>query len=117
MELGKLFGNQTAAKALLFLTRYEEGTAKEISDAFGISKTQVYLQLVKLEDSGFISSRPVGNQRLYFFNPRLVIKGELRSLLEKYIETSMPREGNEDFFLLRRRSRSRGKPLGGVYER
>jgi DNA-binding transcriptional ArsR family regulator len=116
MELDKLFGNQTAAKALLFLARYGEGTAGEVASVFKIPKTQIYLQLVKLEGAGILTSRMIGNIRLYYFNPRSPLKNELRALLEKYIEVAMPIEDNQDFYLLRRRPRSKGKKLGGVYE-
>jgi DNA-binding transcriptional ArsR family regulator len=117
VEIAKLFGNLTATQALMFLARYEEGTAKEISDAFKVSKTQIYLQLVKLESAGIVSSRPMGNQIIYYFNPRSPIKNELRQLLEKYIETSMSKDQYKDFYLVRRRGRSRGKTLGGSYAR
>lgn len=117
MDLAKLFGNQTAAMALIFIARYEEATVGEISTVFKIPKTQIYLQLQKLEEAGIVTSRILGNMRLYSFNPRSPIKNELRSLLEKYIESNMPREDYKDFYLIRRRPRARGKPLGGVYER
>ncbi|WP_051026317.1 winged helix-turn-helix domain-containing protein [Bdellovibrio bacteriovorus] len=117
MMLDKLFGNQTAASALLFLARYEEAAISEMAKAFHVSKTQLYQQLTKLEDAGILSSREIGNLRIYFFNPRSPIKNELRALLEKYIDTNMPKESNPDFYLIRKRPRSRGKKLGGAYER
>ena len=117
MEIGKLFGNETASKALLFLARYQKTTASEIASVFKISKTQVYLQLVKMEKAGILSSQMLGNQRLFKFNSRSPIKNELQSLLEKYIEAEMPIDRYKDFYMVRRRSRSRGKTLGGAYER
>lgn len=116
MELAKLFGNNTAAMTLIFLARYEEASVGEISTAFDIPKTQIYLQLLKLEDAGIVSSRELGNMRIYFFNPRSPIKNELRALLEKYIEINMPMEKYKNFYLIRRRARSRGKTLGGAYK-
>ncbi|AFY02515.1 putative transcriptional regulator [Bdellovibrio bacteriovorus str. Tiberius] len=88
-----------------------------MAKAFHVSKTQLYQQLTKLEDAGILSSREIGNLRIYFFNPRSPIKNELRALLEKYIDTNMPKESNPDFYLIRKRPRSRGKKLGGAYER
>lgn len=117
MMLDKLFGNQTATSALLFLTRYEEAAVSDMAKTFGVSKTQLYQQLVKLEDAGILSSKEMGNLRIYFFNPRCSIKNELRALLEKYIETNMSKEQNPEFYLVRKRPRSRGKKLGGAYER
>lgn len=117
MDLGKLFGGQTVTKALLFLGRYNEGTAGEIASVFKIPRPQIYIQLEKLVDAGILSSRGIGNARLYYFNPRSPIKTELKALLEKYIEVAVPMESNPEFYLLRRRPRTKGKRLGGVYER
>jgi len=111
MELGKLFGNDTAAKALLFVARYGEVTTGEISGAFNTPKPMVYLQLRKLEDAGFIVSRMISNIRLFSINPRSGIKNELVALLEKYIELNMPIASNRAFYNLRRRPRRTGKKL------
>ncbi len=117
MDLNKLFGGVTAAKCLLFIARYEESTASEISESFDISKPQVFAQLNKLEESGVLSSRKIGNTKLFSFNPRSGIRNELKTLLEKYIEEQMPRSENSKFFLVRRRTRAKGKTLGGVYDK
>lgn len=111
MELGKLFGNDTAAKCLLFLARYDEATSGEIAEAFDVPKTMIYLQLVKLEKAGILVSRPVSTIRLFSFNPRSGIRQELKALLEKYIEQNMPIESNKKFYSLRRRPRRTGKEL------
>lgn len=111
MEIGKLFGNETAAKCLLFLTRYDEATSGEIAEAFDVPKTMIYLQLRKLEDAGILVSRTISNIRLFSFNPRSGIRTELKSLLEKYIEQNMPFETNKKFYGLRRRPRRTGKEL------
>lgn len=116
MEIGKLFGNETAAKCLLFLTRYEEATAGEIAETFGVPKTMIYLQLRKLEDAGIVVSRPLANIRLFAFNPRSGIKSELRALLEKYIELNMPMETNQKFYSVRRRPRRTGKELKRTHD-
>jgi DNA-binding transcriptional ArsR family regulator len=117
MEIEKLFGSNTAAKCLLFLARYDEGTAPEISSVFGLDRPVVFLQLRKLEDAGIIVSRKISNIRLYSLNPRSGIKEELKQLLEKYIELNMPMEKHKDFYLIRRRPRKSGKILKGVYEK
>lgn len=117
MEINKLFGNQSAAKCLLFLGRYSEGTAPEIAQAFGVARPIIFLQLRKLEDAGVIVSRKVANIRLYALNPRSGIRDELKALLEKYIELYMPMEKNKNFYLIRRRPRKSGKPLRGAYEK
>lgn len=111
MEIGKLFGNETAAKCLLFLTRYDEATSGEIAEAFEVPKTMIYLQLRKLEDAGILVSRTISTIRLFSFNPRSGIKQELRNLLERYIEQNMPIESNKKFYALRRRPRRTGKEL------
>ena len=43
-------------------------TAAEISDVTGISSTGVHHQLVKLSDSGLLSSRSIGGKRTYMIN-------------------------------------------------
>lgn len=116
MEFDKLFGGATATQVLLFLARYEEGGASEIAKAFEVSKTQVFIQLSKLEKAGIITSRQIANVKLYSFNPRSGIKVELVNLLQKYIGEQMSHSENKSFFLVRRRPRSKGKPLRGVYE-
>lgn len=117
VDINKLFGNQTAAQCLLFLARYEEGTSGEISNAFNVPKTMIYLQLRKLEDAGVLVGRRLANIRLYSFNPRSGLKKELKNLLERYIEIYMPQEKFKNFYLVRRRPRKAGKPLRGVYEK
>ena len=116
MVLEKLFGNATATKCLLFLARYEEGVTREISDAFKIPRAQVFIQLAKLENAGILSSRKLSNIRIYRLNPRSGISIELKLMLEKYIKDQMPQEKYKDFYLIRRRPRTKGKPLRGVYE-
>ncbi len=117
MDINKLFGGTTAAKCLLFIAKYEESTAGEISESFEISKPQVFAQLNKLEESDVLSSRKIGNIKLFSLNPRSGIRTELKVLLEKYIEEHMPRSENSKFFLIRRRTRAKGKALGGVYDK
>ena len=116
MEIEKLFGNKTAARCLLFLARYEEGTAGEIAKAFDLDRPVVFLQLRKLEDASIVVSRKMANIRLYSLNPRSGVHSELKALLEKYIELNMPMERYKKFYLIRRRPRRSGKTLKGVYE-
>lgn len=97
MEIEKLFGNQSAAKCLIFLARYEEGTAPEIARAFALDRPVIFLQLKKLEEAGIIVSRKISNVRLYSLNPRSGIKAELKALLEKYIELYIPMEKTRIF--------------------
>lgn len=111
MDIAKLFGNESATKALLFIARYSEATSSEISEAFKIPKQMVYLQLRKLEDAGILVSRRIANLRLFSINPRSGIKTELVALLEKYTELNMPIESNRDFYNVRRRPRRTGKEL------
>lgn len=115
MEIDKLFGSKTAARCLIFLSRYEECTSGEIAQVFKIDKPVVYLQLKKLEQANIIVSRMVGNTKLYSLNPRSGIKNELKALLEKYIDLNMPMEKYKSFYLIRRRPRKTGKVLKGTY--
>jgi DNA-binding transcriptional ArsR family regulator len=115
MDIFSLFGGATAARCLLFIAWYEEATSGEIAQAFAIAKPQVFLQLAKLEKAGVLSCRRLGNSKVYSFNPRSGLKSELSALCLKYVKDQMPKSEFSSFYLIRRRPRAAGKPLGGAY--
>lgn len=86
-----------------FMTEPKSGwTASEISDITGISSTGVHHQLVKLSDSGLLSSRSIGGKRTYMINggsfsnaaeiigtnSLVVIRQRLRILVEHVSDSS-----------------------------
>lgn len=106
--LETLFGNETAAKILLYLANYGEGSIAAIGKSFGMHKNRVYTQLLRLESGGILVGRTSGNQRIFSFNPRFILRKELVSFLQKWLN-SLPREEFDQFFAERRRPRRTGK--------
>lgn len=105
-----LLGNQTAEKVLLYIVNYSEGHTSGIAETFGISKSQVQKQLLRLESGGILVGRSVGNLRMYELNPRYPLRKELESLLEKTLSL-LDESTIESCFRQRRRPRRHGKKL------
>ncbi len=105
-----LFGNAVSEKVLLYITNYGEGYINKIAKTFEIAPSQVQKQLVKLEANGILVSRMTGNLRVFTFNPRLAIKKELLTLLEKELEI-LPKETIQKYYRERTRPRRTGKEL------
>jgi hypothetical protein len=105
-----LVGNQTAEKVLLYIINYGEGHTSGIAQTFGIPKTQVRNQLIKLEAGGVLVGRSLGNLRMFQINPRCPYKKELEALLEKVLAL-VPEKDREKYYRQRRRPRRTGKDL------
>lgn len=105
-----LLGNQTAEKVLLYIVNYGEGHTSGIAQTFGIPKSQVRKQLIRLENGGILIGREVGNLRMFQINPRCPYKKELESLLEKVLSLVSDFE-KEKYYRQRRRPRRTGKEL------
>ena len=86
------FGSKTTERCLLFLVAQEQGYALEISQAFGISGTQVR------------------RTRLYSLNPRWFLFSELKALLKKAL-TQMPFDQQAKVFGVRKKPRKKNKPI------
>ncbi len=105
-----LFGNDAAELCLLYIVNYGEGHIRGIATTFDMSPGQVRPQLEKLEAGGILVSQFSGNTKNFRVNPRLAIRVELISLLEKML-SMMPEEETEKYFRQRRRPRRTGKAL------
>ena len=105
-----LFGNETAAKVLLYLASMQSGYPTAIAEALDLPVSQVQRQLERLEREGVLASRLLGKTRLYQFNPRCGYLSELRALLDRGA-AMLPEEVRRLFIAERRRPRRRGKPL------
>lgn len=105
-----LFGNETAAKVLLYLQAMESGYPRGIAQAFELPVSQVQRQLERLESEGILGSRLLGKTRVYAWNPRCGYLSELRSLLARGL-AMLPEKIREGFTTERRRPRRKGKPL------
>ena len=108
--LKELFGNKSAGRVLLFMQNYGEGYGREIADTFNVPQPVIRNQLLKLEDAGWLVSRPIGRTRLYSWNPGNPLVKPLRGFLEESLE-AIPEEVTYAFFRQRRRPRKPGKPL------
>ena len=71
--------------------------------------SQISKQLTKLENGGFLVSRPVGKARVYTWNERNPLVKELRSLLQATLEV-LPDSQTQMYFRQRRRPRRKAKP-------
>ena len=110
MLLKALFGSDSAVKTLLFIENYNEGFCAEISKTYGVSASMIQKQLDKFEDGGVLSSKMVGRSRLYQFNPRFYYLNELKTLLNKALD-SLSEEEIKKYYRNRKRPRRKGKPL------
>ena len=108
--LEALFGNRTAACALLFLQSYGEGHAMRIAETFGFGLNMTQRQLKRLEAEGILLSRRVGNVRLFSFNQRNATVRNLQRMLEAEL-VQLPEEVQQRFFRQRQRPRLSDKPL------
>ncbi len=108
--LESLVGNNTAEKVLLYIANYGDGYTSGIAQTFGLPKTQVRNQLIKLEAGGVLVGRTVGNMRIFQLNPRCLYKKELEALLEKVLSL-VPNKDKEKYYRQRRRPRRTGKEL------
>ena len=107
--LESLVGSLAAERTLLYLQNYGEGYALAIAETFGMSASQISKQLTKLENGGFLVSRPVGKARVYTWNERNPLVKELRSLLQATLEV-LPDSQTQMYFRQRRRPRRKAKP-------
>lgn len=108
--LEALLGNRTAEKSLLYIVNYGEGYISGIAETFGLPKSQVRKQLLRLEAGGILVARDKGNLRIFTLNPRSLYKKELEALLTKILNL-LPPEEIEKYYRQRQRPRRTGKPL------
>jgi len=105
-----IFGNETAARVLLYVQNYGEGYARAIAATFEIPHSVVQKQLLRLEAEGVLVSQLKGRTRIYTWNPRYALKAELSALLERALEL-VPERDRSRWFLQRIRPRRSGKAL------
>ncbi len=104
-----LFGNPVIEKIFFALLVYGEGYPLGMARTFDEPVNKFQQQLKRLEDSGIIVSRLVGNVRLYTFNPRYPFLKELKSLISRAYEY-VPEKEKELYYRKRTRPRRAGKP-------
>jgi DNA-binding transcriptional ArsR family regulator len=104
-----LFGNSVIEKIFFTLLVYGEGYPLGMAKTFSEPVNKFQQQLKRLEDSGIIVSRLVGNVRLYTFNPRSPFLDELKALISRAYEF-VPEREKELYYRKRTRPRRKGKP-------
>ena len=108
--LETIFGNQTAAKIMLYLFHYGEAYANGVAKDMSITLSQVQKQLDKFEVAGILISKKFGTTRLYQFNPKLGVVKKIKELVGVFYD-SIPLIEREKIFSERRRPRRRGKTV------
>lgn len=108
--LEAVFGTRSAAQVLLFIEAYGSGHASRIAITYDVPLTGVQRQLKRLEASGVLVSRPVGNARVFEFNVRNPTVRDLRTFLASEIER-LPEEEVQAYYRQRQRPRRIGKRL------
>ncbi len=103
-----LFGNQTAAKIMLYLFHYGEAYANGLAKDMDITLSQVQKQLDRFEIAGILVSKKSGTVRIYQFNPKLGVVKKIKELIEVFYE-AIPLQEREKMFHERRRPRRRDK--------
>jgi len=104
-----LFGNPVIEKIFFTLLVYGEGYPLGMAKTFDEPVNKFQQQLKRLEDSGIVASRLVGNVRLYIFNPRYPFLDELKALISRAYEY-VPEKEKELYYRKRTRPRRQGKP-------
>lgn len=108
--ISTIFGNQVAAKLMLYLFHHGEAYASGAAKDMEIALSQVQKQLDKFEKAGVLVSKRLGTTRIYQFNPKLGVVKKLKDLIEAFYE-SMSLHEREQMFSVRRRPRAKGKPV------
>ncbi|QYK52321.1 MAG: hypothetical protein KF824_08630 [Fimbriimonadaceae bacterium] len=81
----ELFGTKTATTLIQLVYVLKDTYAKELADLTGLGATTVKNQLSNWENTGIISLRTVGRQRMVTLNPRFYAINELCALLERMV--------------------------------
>lgn len=105
-----IFGNETAAKVMLYLFHYGEAYASGVSRDMGVTLSQVQKQLDRFESANILVSKSMGKVRIYTFNPKLGVTKKLKDLIQVFYD-AIPLEQKEELFSARRRPRRKGKPV------
>ena len=108
--LDAVFGNRSAAQALMFLEAYGSGHALRIADTYDVPVSSIQRQLGRLEASGVLVSRKIGAARIFEFNTRNPSVKNLRKFLAAELD-ALPEEVTEAYYRQRQRPRRTGKGL------
>ncbi|MES2439731.1 MAG: winged helix-turn-helix domain-containing protein [Verrucomicrobiota bacterium] len=108
--LAEIFGSRAAEAVLLHLFHHGESYGRAVSGDCGISLDSVQRQLEKFERAGILVAMRHGRTVVYSFNPRSRAASRLRDLVAVFYD-GMSLESKEQLFPVRRRHRSKDKPV------
>jgi DNA-binding transcriptional ArsR family regulator len=108
--LAELFGSRAAESVLLHLYHYGETYGRAVSADFEISLDSVQRNLEKFERAGVLICKRQGRTLVYSWNPKSKLASCLKDLVEIVYE-NMPLDVRQVKFAVRRRPRSKDKPI------
>lgn len=108
--LAEIFGSRAAEAVLLHLFHHGESYGRAISSDLEISLDSVQRQLEKFERAGVLVAMRHGRTLVYSFNPRSRAAARLKDLVGVFYD-GMSFEAKEQLFVVRRRHRSKDKPV------
>ena len=108
--LAEIFGSRAAEAVLLHLFHHGESYGRAVSSDCEISLDSVQRQLEKFERAGVLVAMRHGRTVVYSFNPRSKAAARLKDLVGVFYD-SMSLEAKELLFAVRRRHRSKDKPI------
>ena len=108
--LSDILGSQTAASVLLYLYHYNEGYGRGIAGDLDLNLLTVQKQLEKFEKNRILVSQRVGRTILYKWNEKSGLSKRLKDLVAA-VYGGFPLEERAELFKVRRRPRSKDKPV------
>lgn len=108
--LADLTGSRAAEAVLLHIFHYGESYGRAISSDLKVSLDSVQRQLEKFENNGLLVCKRQGRTLIYTWNLKMRSAKRLRELVEVAYE-GIPLPENERIFPIRRRPRSKDKPV------
>lgn len=108
-----LFANKNVEKILIYLCLHGKANATELSRSFDSALDPIQKTLRKLEEGGLLASFLEGRTRVFQWNPRYPLLGEIQTLARKAY-SFLPSEIQKNRYqsTKRKRPRKTGKPLG-----
>ena len=108
--LADIFGSRAAEAVLLHLFHHGESYGRAVSSDLRVSLDSVQRQLEKFERAGVLVSMRHGRTVVFSFNPRSRAATRLKELVAVFYD-AMSLEAKEQLFPIRRRHRSKDKPI------
>ena len=108
--LADILGSASAEAALLHLFHYGETYGRAVAADFGVSLDSVQKQFDKFERAGLLICKRQGRTLVYTWNPKSRAASRLKDLVACYYE-SLPEDIHQENLSIRRRHRSKDKPI------